>query len=285
MATGGYHPIFTRFSLLAGSLLFCGLFWLGPVGTAERPLTQPAGYVQQSTNSSQSQNPQEPPPQQSARPPVLTHPPFRLALPRRVYQCAEGVQVAALVETNGLRLTLNGNGQIYELKQMGFNGPKAQYGAGPIVWSSDVQTGALQDDSDAAHPKILARDCHLQSAPPLPPPANSITGRLNFAMPKDLPPSAEIRVLLIDLHPPDEAHKYVGYKAFEIANQAPPIPFELKFEPPGIRSKDCCALYAELRVNDKPLYATVKPQPIPDLTHPAPVTLELVPFHRNAAKP
>jgi hypothetical protein len=48
-----------------------------------------------------------------------------------------------------------------------------------------------------------------------------------------------------------------------------------------MRAKDCCAVYAEIRVNDKPLFVTSEPQPIPDLSHPEPIQLALVPLHGN----
>jgi uncharacterized lipoprotein YbaY len=100
-----------------------------------------------------------------------------------------------------------------------------------------------------------------------------------------LPPNAEIRLRLLDLKPTDEQHKYVADTTFSAAGRNSPVPFALQFDPQKIRSKDCCALYAEIRVGDKAQYATSGPQPIQDITHPGPVKLELVPIHRKAARP
>jgi uncharacterized lipoprotein YbaY len=285
MVTGGCHHRALRAPLwpkLLFSLCFLSVI---PLSKMESPRVQPAIRSQEPANSAQSPNPQQSPAPLPTNPPVLKRSPLRFVLPRRIYQCSGGVQLVALVETDALRIMLSG--QVYDLKKAESTGSNTKYSSGSIVWSTYVQTGTLEDDSDAAHPKILAKDCHLQSTFPPGSPANSISGTLSLALPKDLPPSAEIRVQLLDLKPSDEQHKYVGEITLSAAGRKLPISFELKFDPQNIRSKDCCALYAEIRVDDKTEYATAKPQAVPDLTSPSPVKLELTPLtpHRRTAQP
>jgi uncharacterized lipoprotein YbaY len=285
MVTGGCYHRSPRASLwpkLLFSLCFLSVI---PPSRLEPPRFQPANSSQQSPNSAQAANPQQAPAQPPISPPDPKRSSIRFVLTRHTYQCAGGVQLVAIVETDALRLTLNGNGQVYELKKTESAGPNMKYSSGPIVWSSDVQTGRLEDDSDAANPKILAKDCRLQSAFPAHSPANSISGMLNFSPTKGLPPEAEIRIELLDRTPSDDHHRYLAVKLFNWFSQKPPIPFELKFNPQEIRSKDCCALFAEIRGNNGTLYATSGPQPIDDIFQPGTVKLELVPAPKTAAQP
>jgi uncharacterized lipoprotein YbaY len=284
MVTGGCYHRSLQKPFWPTLILCLSLLWVTRLSKTEPTYSPSVNSSQQPTGSTPSSSPQQSPAQQPNSPLGIKHAPIRFVLPRRVYQCA-GAQVVAIVETDAIRLTLNGNGQVYELKKTESTGPTTKYASGSIVWSSDVQTGTLEDDSDPVHPKVLAKACYLQSAFPPGSPANSISGTLNFAMPKYLPPGAEIWIQLLDLKPVDQLHKAIGIRMFNILGRKPPIPFELKFDPQNIRSKDCCALYAEIRVDDKPAYATSGPQPIPDITHPAPVKLELLPIHENATRP
>jgi uncharacterized lipoprotein YbaY len=284
MVTGGCYHRCREAPLWVSLLVFFGL-WLIPLAQSQPLQSRSADSPQQPASPTPSPNPQAPPAQQTFSPPAIKRPPIRSLLVRHTYQCAGGVQVVAIVDTDAIHLTLNGNGKAYELKKAAVDGGNLKYSSGSIVWSSNVQTGMLEDESNPANPTILARDCQLQSASELRLRGDSISGTLNFATPKELPPTAEIRVALLDLKPSDELHKQLGETTFKILDQKAPIPFELKFDPQKIRSQDCCALYAEIRVDDKPQYATSGPQPIANMTQPGPVNLELVPVHKKTARP
>jgi putative lipoprotein len=271
MVTGGCHRS-VQTPLWPSVLLSLGL-WVTLLSRMQQ--AQPANSAQQRSTSAPSPNPQQPPSQQT-NPSAVKRPAFRSVLVRHSYQCAGGVQLVAIVETNAIRITMNGNGQVYELRKAASAGSNLKYSSGPIVWSSDVQTGTLEDDSDAANPKILAKGCQLQTTAPVRLPANTISGTVNFAPMKELPPDAEIRIELLDLKPLDELHKRVGVLGVSILGRKPPIPFELRFDPQNIRSKDCCALYAELRVGGKTLFASARPHAVPDIANPGSVKLDLV---------
>jgi uncharacterized lipoprotein YbaY len=284
MVKGGCYR-FARWDLFWASLLLSvSLLWLTPLSRAELPRSQSPSSPQQPTTSTPSPTSQQAPAQQTMNPGAPERSTIRFVLVRHIYQCAGGVQLVTIADGDKIRLTLNGNGQVYELEKAASAGSNRKYSSGSIVWSSDVQTGTLEDTSNAANPRILAKDCQLQSAAPLHSPANSISGTLNFAPAKDLPPETEVRVTLLDLKPSDEAHKYIGVTTFSVLGRKLPIPFELKFDPQNVRSKDCCALYAEIRVNGKARYATSAPQLIPDITQPSPMKLELVPVTKKTAR-
>lgn len=281
---GCYHFSF-RASVwpgVIGSLMFLcpGL----PHSLQLLPLPHPALQIQQSSDLP-SAAPQPSPPQQTANPPVLKRPPFRLAMLRKLYQCADGVQLTLLQERDAVRITLNG--QIYDLKLVaptpGATG--SRYVDGAITWSLSENIGTLQNASDPAHPAILAEGCRQQSILPPASAANSIHGTLNFAARNDLPPAAQIRIQLLDLSASGEARKIISAQTFNALRRKSPIPFDFTFDSASPRSSDCCALYAEILADGRSLYATPKPQPIADIAHPTPITLELQPLHRKVPQP
>jgi uncharacterized lipoprotein YbaY len=204
---------------------------------------------------------------------------------RQLYECADGVQLTVLREPDAVRITLNG--QIYDLKLAESNQGTAnnRYNAGALTWSVVGDIGTLQDATDPAHPALLAKDCRQQSILPPASSAKSIRGTLNFALRKDLPPTAEIRMQLLDLKAPDTPRKTTSVTTFNLRGRQPPVPFELALDSATGHPSDCCALFAEILVDGRPQYATAKPLPIADLMHPGPVTLELQPLHRKAARP
>lgn len=262
-----------------GSLL---LTWFGVLHPIHVPASlRPSSQMQQSFDSQQAAAPQPPLPQQTANPPVLKHPPIRLAMLRKLYECAKGVQLTVLQEKDAVRLTLNG--QIYNLNLVASSQGAAgtNYNAGAITWSVARDTGTLQDATDPSHPMILAQDCRPQSILP-PASASSIRGTLNFVPRNDLPATAQVRIQLLDSKASGEPQKTIGVSTFSTTGRKPPIPFEISFDAQSTHATDCCALYAEILVEGKPQYATTKPLPIPDLAHPGPVALQLEPLHRKA---
>lgn len=230
------------------------------------------------------------PSQQTANPPVLKRSPIRLAMLRKLYQCADGVQVIVMQERDAVRVTLKE--QTYDLKLAPSSDPGTKYAAGPITWSVAGDTGTLQDGTDPSSPKLLAQNCRQQSIlPPSSPsprssssPTNSIAGTLSLPQSKDLPSAAVVRIRLLEVKSLDKP-KALRAKTFRIGERKPPIPFELTLDPQMLLEPDCCAVYAEILVNGKAQYATPKGQPITDITHPGPVSLDLEPVHRKAAQP
>ena len=273
-----------------GPLVFVclALAWVNP--SCWTSVFRPESPVSRKSSDLQQNAPQQPPlqqasPQQTVNPPVLKRPPFRLAMLRKLYQCADGVQLTVLPEHDSVRVTLNG--KIYDLKLVPSNtgGSGTKYNAGAITWSFAGDTGTLQDATNPTNPATLAKGCHQQSILPPASPANSIQGTLNFVLRTDLPATAQIRIQLLDLKASGESPKTVGLKTFNLMGRKPPIPFDFPVDSASAHPADCCALYAEILVDGKPQYATAKPFPIPDLPHPGQITLNLEPLHRQAAQP
>jgi uncharacterized lipoprotein YbaY len=261
-------------------MLGCLLFvWCAPLRSDVPFSPQPAAPAQESSDSQPAAQ------QQTANPPVLKRPPFRLAMLRKLYQCAGGVQLTLMQERDAVRVTLNG--QIYNLKLVaptqGATG--GRYSDGAITWSLSDNIGTLQDATDPADPSALAKDCRPQSILPPLSAANSIHGMLNFVPRHDLPPTAQIRIQLLDLKASGEARKTISVQTFNLLGRKPPISFDFSLDSASAHSSDCCALYAEVLVDGKPQYATAEPHLIADITHPAPITLQLQPLHRKTVPP
>jgi len=204
---------------------------------------------------------------------------------RKLYQCADGVQLLVLQERDAVRVTLNG--KIYDLKLVsGSAGAgRANYEAGAITWSLAGDIGTLQDATSPTNPTILAKDCRQQGILPPASAANSIQGTLNFALRNNFSATAQIRVQLLDLKASGESPKAISVRTFNLMGRQPPISFDLSLDSVNAHPSDCCALNAEILVDGKPQYATAKPFPIPDLAHPGPITLNLEPLHRKAVQP
>src|SRR5271163_1224742 len=121
-----------RFAIVTAAA-FAAIASLG--GRAASLRAQQSSSEQAPTAAAPSQALQQVP----APPPhPISRSPLRFALPRREYLCAGGARIAILVETNAIRLTLNGH--IYNMKQIEL-ASSAKYAEGPVVWSSTGEDG------------------------------------------------------------------------------------------------------------------------------------------------
>jgi uncharacterized lipoprotein YbaY len=226
--------------------------------------------------------PAAPSPQQVS-PPVLQRSPMRFALLRKLYQCADGVQVIVAQEKGAVRLTLNG--EVFHLNQVSSNASATKYSLDTITWTLENDTGTLEDATKPSNPTFLAQNCRQQSVLPAASANNTIQGTVNFPHPGELASAAEVRIELLDVASPGEPHKSIAAIKFTILDRKPPIPFELAFDRQKVHSSDCCALSAQVLVNGKLRDDLAEPVAIPDITHPPMVTLELAPAARKAAQP
>jgi len=271
VASGSY-----RFSLrpASGSLLFvCLAFaWMNPPPCDSFFHLSPPVSRQSSA------------PQQTANPPLLKHPPIRFALPRRVYTCDGGATLTVLIETNAVRVMLNG--QVFNLQAVSDG---AKYSDGAIVWLTDDkgEAGVLEDHSNAANTKTLAKNCRLQSTfPSRAMPLSTLAGTVTFAKRPSLPEGA---ILLVELR--DQNGSASGPAAELAEVQIPlkgcssPVTFELKFDraqlPTGVRA----ALLASISSGTKQLFLLKDPFPIPDLANPPPIALALSPVGHGKSHP
>jgi len=216
-----------------------------------------------------------------ANPPVLKRSPLRSALLRKLYQCADGVQVIVLPEKDAVRLTLNG--EVYHLSQAPSHGSETKYSQDAVTWTTQGEAGTLQDATDPSNSVVLAKDCRQQSILPPPSASNSLQGTLYFPQPDDPSHTAQVRIALLDLQSAGDSRKSIAATQFRILGRKSPIPFELAFDHENVRSADCCAVYAEILMDGKAQFATSKP--VSDMSHPGPVSLQLVPVRRRAAQP
>jgi putative lipoprotein len=240
---------------------------------------QPWGASTGAQRSFSDQTPTPPPsqpPEQKVAP--LPHPisrsPLRLALPRREYLCAGGARIVVLIETNAVRLTLNN--RIYNLKQVDANSP-TKYAAGSVVWSSTGEEGFLVDNADAAHPKMLAEQCHLQSSyPPTASTAGSMKGTATFGSYPVLPGDAVLIVQLRDLNKDaDDAAAVLAEERVPVGGRKSPISFALTYDPARITTKSPSAISASITGRGKLLFVLVRPVTIADTGNPGPVALAL----------
>lgn len=174
-----------------------------------------------------------------------------MALPRCTYRCAGDVRVNILVEPNEIRLTLNDH--IYNLNQVD-TAVGTKYSYGSTVWTTnqDGENGTLVDNSDASHSQLLAKDCHLESAFPLPASApTKITGTVTFDSHQSVPKSALLVIELQDVTLEDAPAPVIAESKLRIGGRQPPIPFELTFDPTKIDPKHSYALEASILVNGK----------------------------------
>jgi len=246
-----------------------------------RPFRQPSSLAQQSSGPQQTQT-QQPP--QTVHPPVLKRPPIRLAMLRKQYQCAGGVQLTVLQEHDAVRVTLEG--QTYDLKLAATNqnGVATKYIAGNITWSMTGDAGSLQDAADPAHLVVLAGDCKQQSIlPPLA--SNYIRGSLNLPSGKDLPPNGKVHIQLLDVTSPVLPHESLAEETFDLLGSQTPINFELPFNPKRIYSPKCCAVYAEVLSGGRAIYTTGRSQHIINLSEPGSVSLQLQPVRHKPLQP
>jgi membrane-bound inhibitor of C-type lysozyme len=213
---------------------------------------------------------------QSEQAPPVAKSHLRQALPRREYACVGGIRISVLLESREVRLI--SGGRVYNLKRVeSASGEK--YSDRTMVWSTKGDEGFLEDGTDAANPKIVAKDCRLESTYPPSTPLRSIKGSVNFTA-ATLPPNAELRITLVDLkHEPGGHAQDIGVTSFNIPGRRPPIPFELRFDPATASSRSCCAMGASVLVDGKIRYTTSKLVVIPDLSHPPAVALDLAPVN------
>jgi uncharacterized lipoprotein YbaY len=171
-------------------------------------------------------------------------------------------------------LTLND--QIYNLRRVDA-GSATKYAAGSVVWSSTGEEGFLVDNADAAHPKMLAEQCHLQSSyPPAVSAAGSMKGTATFGSHPVLPGDAVLIVQLRDLNKDaDDAATVLAEQRVPVGGRKSPISFALTYDPAKINSKIPTAISASITGRGKLLFVLVRPVTIPDATNPGPVSLVL----------
>jgi uncharacterized lipoprotein YbaY/membrane-bound inhibitor of C-type lysozyme len=180
-------------------------------------------------------------------PPTAAQPHYRMAVVRREYLCAGGLNVAVTLEHNGVRLTFSN--QIRTLKQIE-SGSDSKYSDGLLVWSVSGDFGSLEDVSVKDKPKDLAEGCILQSSyPPRAAAAGSVTGTIKYPADIELTPEANVIVELKDYT--DKPHPTIATYKARIGLAGGPIPFKVSADPSKINPAHQYALDARIVVGDE----------------------------------
>lgn len=165
------------------------------------------------------------------------------------------------------------NGQVYNLKAVP---DSSNYSDGSIVWVTDSkgETGTLEDQSDSANPKTLAKDCRLQSA--FPPVGSSpsavtgaVTGTVSFHSRKALPKDAVLLVQLQDVTHADAPAPTIAEFKTTVGSRRSPIAFKLDFDPAKIDPKHAYALEARIVVDTQLLFVNDTLYPVLTQGHTA----------------
>ncbi len=217
-------------------------------------------------------------------PRTLSRSPMRLALPRREYLCDGGAKIVILIGTNAVRLTLNEH--IYNMKKVEASSGQ-KYAEGAVVWSTDSDSGVLEEESVTGQPQILAANCHLQSSyPPATPAAGKVTGTVTYGQKPALPPDAVIVVHLEDVFLPDVPSPFLAEFKTTVGGRQVPIPFTLNCDPAKIDPQHPYIVEASILVHDQLRFTNDTAYPVLTQGHPARVDMILVPVGApQAARP
>lgn len=194
---------------------------------------------------------------------------MRFVMLKRMYACADGVQLATFVETNAVRLTLKE--QVYYLKQVDSTNP-TRYSNSAVVWTteSNNDAGRLEDDSDPAHPKVLAKDCHLQGTiPPVGTAAGVVSGTVSFRERTPLPEGALLIVELQDVTMADAPAPTIAKLNIKVGGRQVPLPFRLTFDAAKIDPKHAYAVEARIESDGHLLFTNDTLYPVLTQGHPA----------------
>lgn len=224
---------------------------------------------------SQNQEAPQQPPLRPAPGKQISRPPMRFVLPRRVYACADGVQVVVFLETNAVRLTLNE--QVYNLKQVD-PANSTKYSNGTVVWTTDNtnETGRLEDDSDSAKVKVLAKDCELEvTYPPVGSAGGVVSGTVSFPEHVSLPEGAFLVVELQDVTIADAPATTIAKLRMSVGGRQVPLPFRLTFDPAKIDAKHTYGVEARIEGGGRLLFTNDTLYPALTQGHPARLDLLL----------
>lgn len=234
------------------------------------------------------QDPAPPTVQPTQKAPAPTpHPisrsPLRMALPRRVYLCADGARVVILFETSAARLTLND--RIFNMKLVE-SASTTKYAAGSVVWTSSGEDGFLADNTDPANPKMLAEKCHMTSSFPVAAPApNAITGTVSYRQHVSLPPDAVVVIHLQDVYLQDAPSPFLAEFKTTVGQRHVPIPFALKFDPGKIDPNHPYVVEASILVHEQLRFTNDTSYPVLTKGNPTNIDMILVPVEAPGAKP
>lgn len=199
----------------------------------------------------------------------MSRPPIRFVLPRREYLCSDSLRLTVLVETKAVRLTLSG--KIYGLQQVdSANGLK--FSAGSVSWLTDDanNNGILQDNTDPANPKALAKGCRLRSTyPPVGSPLRTVTGTVSSNEHVVVPAEAILVVQLQDVTHPAGTPPTVAKSESKVGDRRLPIAFALSFDPAKIDPTHSYAVAASILLDGQLLFANDTLYPVLTQGYPA----------------
>lgn len=123
-------------------------------------------------------------------------------------------------------------------------------------------------------PLLLAACATTQVAPPVPAAPAQVTGTVTYLQRIALPPTATVRVQLVDVSRADAAATVIGEQTIKADGRQPPFAFAIPYDPARIDPRYTYAVAARIEDAGKLLFISDRRHEV--ITRGAPTTVDLV---------